>query len=467
MSYAFTFDAKACTGCKACQVACKDKNGLPVGLLWRRVIEVVAGEWQATANAWENNVIAYNLTIACNHCTHPKCAGVCPTDAFNVRVDGVVLIQGNKCMGCGYCSWACPYGAPQYDIEQGIMTKCDFCYDNLDAGLPPSCVSACPLRVLDYGTLEELQTSAQGKHLWLLPATEHPFPLPDFSRTEPHLTIKAHPAMNSPLEKTVSNQEEILLPQSFEKRQRGTGTHELPLVAFTLLTQMAAGMAVLGLLLSSIPLPVLLAIGILPILGGSISFLHLGRKRNAWRSIAHLKKSWLSREVLTAGIFVVTWVVTLAMYLFWKVSPNPWPLAILGSGLVYCMSRVYLLRAAPPWNTWRTPTAFFLSTAVLGSLGVRLIVQDYRLLLVAFLAMAGEMGLALTERPLSENRASILHFALTGLAMMGALLSALLPQDFLAQLILLVFVIALAAEAVGRWQFYTRRISFPIAPSDP
>ena len=88
-------------------------------------------------------------------------------------------------------------------------------------------------------------------------------------------------------------------------------THELPLVVFTLLTQMAAGMAVCSLLLSSIPVPVLLAIGILLISGGSISFLHLGRKRNAWRSVIHLKKSWLSREVLMAGLFGVTWVVAL------------------------------------------------------------------------------------------------------------------------------------------------------------
>ena len=67
-------------------------------------------------------------------------------------------------MGCGYCSWACPYGAPQYDTEQGIMTKCDFCYDYLDAGLPPSCVSACPLRVLDYGTagrVEHIHTRSE------------------------------------------------------------------------------------------------------------------------------------------------------------------------------------------------------------------------------------------------------------------------------------------------------------------
>ena len=150
MTYAFTFDASACSGCKACQEACKDKNNLPVGVMWRRVIEVSGGGWVQEGEAWTNNVFAYNLSIACNHCVHPKCAGVCPTDAYVHRADGIVYIDPDKCMGCGYCSWACPYNAPRYNPELGQMAKCNFCFDNIDAGLPPSCVAACPMRVLNF-----------------------------------------------------------------------------------------------------------------------------------------------------------------------------------------------------------------------------------------------------------------------------------------------------------------------------
>ncbi len=135
MTYAFTFDASSCSGCKACQAACKDKNNLPLGVLWRRVYEVTGGEWTQTGEAWTSTVFAYNLSIACNHCVHPKCAGVCPVDAYEVRADGIVLINTQKCIGCGYCAWACPYDAPQVDQSAGHMTKCDLCYDNLDAGL--------------------------------------------------------------------------------------------------------------------------------------------------------------------------------------------------------------------------------------------------------------------------------------------------------------------------------------------
>ena len=69
-------------------------------MLWRRVYEISGGEWTHTGEAWTSTVFAYNLSIACNHCVHPKCAGVCPVDAFEVLPDGIVLINTQKCIGC-------------------------------------------------------------------------------------------------------------------------------------------------------------------------------------------------------------------------------------------------------------------------------------------------------------------------------------------------------------------------------
>jgi len=184
MQYAFYFDSSCCSGCKACQVACKDKHGLPVGLLWRRVYEVAGGGWRRSGEAWEADVFAYNLSLACNHCERPICVEVCPARAITRRDDGIVLIDPDRCIGCHYCRWACPYGAPQYDEAAGRMTKCDFCADHLDRGLPPACVAACPLRALDFGDRAELE-ARYGK-------PETIYPLPAEEVTEPALVVTPH-----------------------------------------------------------------------------------------------------------------------------------------------------------------------------------------------------------------------------------------------------------------------------------
>lgn len=187
--YAFYVDLAACSGCKACQVACKDKHGLEVGRLWRRVYEVTGGGWQADGAAWRNDVFAYHLSISCNHCEKPICLSVCPAQAIYKRPDGIVLIDPQRCLGCKLCSWACPYGAPQYDEQAGVMTKCTFCADELDAGRPPACVAACPLRALDFGELTELQA----RYPQAAKNAASPFPLPDPAQTGPSLLVNAHP----------------------------------------------------------------------------------------------------------------------------------------------------------------------------------------------------------------------------------------------------------------------------------
>lgn len=182
--YAFYIDTSACSGCKACQVACKDNNRLPLGINWRRVVEVSGGGWVQTGAAWLSSVYAYNISIACNHCERPICMEVCPAKAIYKRPDGIVLIDSKKCLGCRYCAWACPYGALQYDPAQGKMTKCDFCVDQIEQNLPPTCVAACPLRAIEYGELSELEA----RHGELVPIK----PLPDNALTEPALLLTPH-----------------------------------------------------------------------------------------------------------------------------------------------------------------------------------------------------------------------------------------------------------------------------------
>ncbi len=91
------------------------------------------------------------------HCQDPVCVNVCPTTAMSKDENGIVSVDADKCIGCRYCEWACPYGAPQFNEAAGVMTKCNMCQDLVAEGGNPACVDACPMRALEFGDIEELQ----------------------------------------------------------------------------------------------------------------------------------------------------------------------------------------------------------------------------------------------------------------------------------------------------------------------
>jgi len=182
--YAFFFDSAACSGCKACQVACQDKHDLVDGRRWRRVYEITGGHWTPQGPAWTHSVFAYYVSVACNHCARPICVEVCPTTAMHKRADGIVLVDPARCIGCRYCQWACPYGAPQRDEAMGKMSKCHFCHDYIDQGRPPACVAACPMRALDFGEREEMERK-YGR-------VRAVYPLPREQLTDPCLVLAPH-----------------------------------------------------------------------------------------------------------------------------------------------------------------------------------------------------------------------------------------------------------------------------------
>ncbi|MCB1877814.1 MAG: 4Fe-4S dicluster domain-containing protein [Chromatiales bacterium] len=139
-----------CIGCRACEIACKDKNGLPAGPRFRRVQYVEGGSYP--------EVYAYKVNISCNHCAKPACLPACPTGAiFKRQKDGIVDIDSTLCIGCRRCEATCPYGAPQYDPEEGIVKKCNLCVDEIDAGRKPYCVMGCMMRVLDLVDINQLR----------------------------------------------------------------------------------------------------------------------------------------------------------------------------------------------------------------------------------------------------------------------------------------------------------------------
>lgn len=162
MQLGFVHNNVDCIGCRACEIACKDKNGLAPGPRFRRVQYIEGGTYP--------DVYAYKINMSCNHCAEPACLPTCPTGAiFKRQKDGIVDIDSTLCIGCRKCEAACPYGAPQFDPQENIVKKCNMCVDEIDAGRRPYCVMACMMRVLDVGPVDwiwkqQLSTKAFGPH---------------------------------------------------------------------------------------------------------------------------------------------------------------------------------------------------------------------------------------------------------------------------------------------------------------
>ncbi|ACL22694.1 anaerobic dimethyl sulfoxide reductase subunit B (iron-sulfur subunit) [Desulfitobacterium sp. LBE] len=172
----FYYDMTTCMGCKACQIACKDRNDLKVGELFRRVYEFEGGIYP--------QVGGYYLSMGCNHCADAKCVKGCPTGAMHVAADGTVQHDQELCIGCKYCVWNCPYSVPHYFEDKSVVGKCDSCKELRDAGQNPVCVDACIMRCLKFGDLDQLKGEYGTDLVQELPI------LPAASQTNPSLLIQ-------------------------------------------------------------------------------------------------------------------------------------------------------------------------------------------------------------------------------------------------------------------------------------
>ncbi|HEY2507938.1 MAG TPA: 4Fe-4S dicluster domain-containing protein [Streptosporangiaceae bacterium] len=188
----FFTDTSVCIGCKACEVACKEWNGLPdtqdvlalTGMSYDNTRELGSNSWRHVAFV-EQDVIreiadgdgsATRWLMAsdvCKHCTHAACLDVCPTGALVRTEFGTVIVQPDVCNGCAYCVSACPFGVIDRREDDGRAWKCTMCYDRLAGGLEPACAKACPTDSIQFGPLDELRDTAQAR-VEHLHATGHP-----------------------------------------------------------------------------------------------------------------------------------------------------------------------------------------------------------------------------------------------------------------------------------------------------
>lgn len=171
MSYArmkFYCDEARCIECNGCTVACAEAHELPVGISRRKVVTLNDG-----IEGKE-----FSVSIACMHCTDAPCEQVCPVDCFYIREDGIVLHDKETCIGCGYCLYACPFGAPQFPRDgafgtRGVMDKCTMCaggpeptnsakerelygQNRIAEGKVPACAAMCSTKALIVGDEQEV-----------------------------------------------------------------------------------------------------------------------------------------------------------------------------------------------------------------------------------------------------------------------------------------------------------------------
>lgn len=161
----FIYNIDKCIGCKACQVACKDKNNSEIGTFFRRV-EIVNDNGRERA-----------FSGGCNHCENPACVKNCPTGAMYISDEKTVLHNSGKCIGCSMCVWSCPYKAVKLSEQKGIATKCGSCGDLRKSGQKPACVQACVTHCLDFDYIEDYEIK------------ESPSFLPSNDITNPSLVI--------------------------------------------------------------------------------------------------------------------------------------------------------------------------------------------------------------------------------------------------------------------------------------
>ena len=394
--HGFYLNVDNCIGCHACEAACSEKNDSPAHISFRSVGYVEGGTYPEYQRL--------NISMACNHCDDPVCLKGCPTRAYTKYAEyGAVLQDPDICFGCGYCTWVCPYNAPQLDPVKGEVSKCNMCVDRLEVGLKPACVAACLGNALDFGVIENVPENREECK------TEIPG-FPDADITHPNIRFQqsrqnkrdmtrpdSMPLKYHKDEKAGKYKAVVDKKHGVEKQWNWKTlllTHESSHVIFTLATQAILGAflmltighimnvdTILAIQTSSTYMPLLLVMNVLLTIGLYKLNMHLGKPHRFYRGFYNLRHSPVSREIAGVSMFY-TGLLGFTLFSYFEVDVLTGLFAVVGviSGVLglFYMYKLYRIKARPFWDHWQTATSFVGTCFSLGALtiGVVCLVGD-------------------------------------------------------------------------------------------
>lgn len=314
----FIFDKNRCVGCQACVVACMNENGFQANQQWRNIF---------TQNQQKlPGIPLFHISLACNHCDDAPCMKYCPALAYQRSdITHAVLHQADACIGCQYCVWQCPYEAPKFNTDSGIVEKCNFCESRQLEDKAPACTSLCPTDALSFSFDEIDKTRIKPT----IEVTENPFP--SLKITE--LERSTGPEVDMSLFN--SDTSTPLSVRSSVPKDGINAKHEWPLVIFTFIVAVLVALSVSGAGQESekwLKWSMSFAGG----LGVLLSSLHLGKKHRMWRAILNLKHSWLSREIFFFGLYYIFMLIDFFVY-----DINYYVLLIPGILSLLCIDMLY------------------------------------------------------------------------------------------------------------------------------
>ncbi|MEZ5084250.1 MAG: 4Fe-4S dicluster domain-containing protein [Bacteroidales bacterium] len=317
MNKGFFFDLNKCVGCHACVVACQIENGKDQSVPWREI---------STYNSNQHpDLPVFHYSLACNHCEDAPCMFNCPAAAF-VKEEGINMIShiADNCIGCKYCTWACPYDAPKFINEKGVVEKCTLCQHRLIENKKPACANLCPTGALDFKAIEIKP------HQRLAGFTEKGIG-PSINVVE--LRRKKAPKLHIALSE---NEKQQFINIQRPIPSKINMTVEWVLVIFTLLVPILIAYFSAGVIgFMQINPWIFITAGCSGLI---LSSLHLGKKTRAWRAVFNIRNSWLSREVFFYGLFLG---MSVAWFIFPHISYFGYAAALAGFAAAWSIDKVY------------------------------------------------------------------------------------------------------------------------------